>query len=234
MFSCFGSHHQRTFGFHRIKTSASRADLDHLRLYTYTKLKMDESGYRKSKSGSTTQVNTWENKVLIPKMQASIKTNMAAFSPGQQRRKHQALENVKIIAKELAMDVVHHVSNYKSSGPQTHTAKTMRRTVDEMKARHEIMFNSMVQRLELTKESGFQTFTSVADEVFSDSRYNWGRIVSVYAFAGRLAKYYVDHNMPECVDQMGEYLGDYVCSKLAWWIHKQGGWVGTIICVEQI
>ena len=43
----------------------------------------------------------------------------------------------------------------------------------------------------------FQTFVIVSDEIFADGQVNWGRIVAVYAFGARLAKYYTDNNIIE-------------------------------------
>jgi hypothetical protein len=65
----------------------------------------------------------------------------------------------------------------------------------------------------------------VVDEIFADRRYNWGRVVTVYAFAGWLARY-CDHNeMKDFVDSIADTAGTYVAERLAPWITKNGGWV---------
>ena len=104
---------------------------------------------------------------------------------------------------------------------------TLRRTVDEVSQKHEIVFNSIVKKLQpLTTDTLPQTFLNVVEEMFRDSNYNWGRIVSVYAFGATLAKHFAENNKnKEFLDKIAEYLGLYVSSKMGRWILQQGGWV---------
>lgn len=97
---------------------------------------------------------------------------------------------------------------------------------------------SIVRRLEVTPENILQSFTNVVDDMFADGQYNWGRIVTVYAFAGWLARYCccgkacdassvskVSSRDPEAAKEMAVCAGDYVARRLSAWIRKQGGWV---------
>jgi hypothetical protein len=65
----------------------------------------------------------------------------------------------------------------------------MRRTVRELSNRHDIAFKGMVNKLKITETNAFPTFVSVVDEIFEDGQINWGRIVTVYTFAARLAQH---------------------------------------------
>ena len=136
---------------------------------------------------------------------------------------------IRRIAKELAVDIVYYVSNYKKLEASSKHAKTLRRTVDELLDRHSILFTGMVKKLDVSSSNGKRTFKNVADEMFSDKSYNWGRVVSVYAFGGRLAKYCAERHMYEYIDKIAEFLGDYVAENIAEWIHKQGGWVSNLL-----
>lgn len=81
--------------------------------------------------------------------------------------------------------------------------------------------------------------------MFSDNQYNWGRVVTVYAFAGWLARYVccgkessdtvVDKAaMPTgresidtttCAQLVADLAGEFVAERLANWVEQQGGWV---------
>lgn len=131
----------------------------------------------------------------------------------------------KKIARELAGDIVYYrCSDDFYKPPVNQYAKTMRRTVDEISVKHEILFNSMVNKLNVDHDNGLQTFINVVEEMFRDGFYNWGRIVTVYAFGARLARYCVEAGMAESVQFIAEYVGSYVSDKLTPWISSQGGW----------
>nr|AMT84566.1 Bcl-xL protein [Urechis unicinctus] len=152
----------------------------------------------------------------------SITTNLEQST---QTPKSLNVDNVKQVAKELAVDIVNYVSGHKHSKPVNQHAITLRRTVDELSEKHEIVFNSIVKKLQpLTRDTAVQTFFNVMDEMFRDCSYNWGRVVSVYAFGGRLAKHFVDIKATDFVEKVAECLGTFVAEKLSKWIHQQGGW----------
>merc|ERR1711976_557857 len=144
---------------------------------------------------------------------------------GTQTPKKLAVENVQQTARELAYDIVYHVSNVKTQKPVNRHAITLRRTVNEVSQKHEIVFNSIVRKLEpLTPDTASQTFLNVVEEMFKDNHYNWGRVVSVYAFGAALAKHFAENNKKDCMDLIAEFLAKYVSSKLGKWILQQGGW----------
>lgn len=144
-----------------------------------------------------------------------------------------SLEASKEMAKELARDVVYYFSKTSTNGPCNNHAKTLRRTVDELSRRHEILFTSMVRRLSITEDSNetCQSFMRVMDEMFIDGHYNWGRVITIYAFASWLARYCVQNGMMGSVDPIVDSAGSYVADKLAQWIQQQGGWVGRVSAV---
>ncbi len=167
------------------------------------------------------------------KFLASFKNdnNMAPNSTVQQHEqdmpyRQMSSDPLMKIARELAFDIVHYMANNRKHMTYTNKhAKTMRRTVDEICERHDILFNGMMKKLHITKNNAKETFKNVIEELFNDNQYNWGRIVVVYAFGGRLAQFCVDSNMPDYVDTVGEIVGSYVMNNLGSWIREQGGWV---------
>lgn len=81
--------------------------------------------------------------------------------------------------------------------------------------------------------------------MFGDNQYNWGRVVTVYAFAGWLARYVCcskdseimftqstdeSINLHNCAEQIAQLAGDFVAERLGSWIFKQGGWVSVKYC----
>lgn len=152
----------------------------------------------------------------------------AQLNPGEDdNSSSESLDAIKGMARELARDVICDFSQTSSSGPCNSHAKTIRRTVEELSRRHEIVFTSMVRRLSITEDSRetCESFRRIMDEVFVDGHYNWGRVVTVYAFASWLARYCVQNGMTETVDRIVDSTGSYVADKLANWIQQQGGWV---------
>jgi len=117
---------------------------------------------------------------------------------------------------------------------------TLLRVVHELSSKHEIVFESISRKLQL-QVNGHRdadvcrrTFVGVVDELFADGRYNWGRVVTVFAYAGWLARACksagngseVNVSATWC-DIVTDVAGEYIGSKLSPWICQQGGWVGT-------
>ena len=193
--------------------------------YNSTKLTMNESGPTANGSYIHNTIVNLKNKVLSPKIQASLNSNMAAPP--------RSLDMVKLDAKEVALDTVHYISGFQVLPPPSEHCRTMRRTTDELTEKHRIVFNSIIKRLDFpTQEQDgilqkirHDIFT-VADEMLSDKRMNWGRVVSLYAFGGMIAKHFADNGLTAYVDVCGQCIGDYASERLARWMHSEGGWVG--------
>ena len=141
------------------------------------------------------------------------------------------LKIVRDIAKSLAKDIVWSYIGRSSKPPNSYAA-TLRRTVNEIMEKHEILFKSIVNKLDIDENNGYSTFVNVVEEMFQDSAINWGRLVSVYAFAASLAKFARSKGMADkYVDNIIELSGNYVANKLGKWILSQGGWVGLTLFI---
>ena len=115
---------------------------------------------------------------------------------------------------------------------------TLVRIVHELSSKHEIVFESMARKLRLQVNGHRDTelcqriFTRVVDELFADGRYNWGRVVTVFAYAGWLARAgktdTSEVNGTSWPDIVVDVAGDYISRKFSHWICQQGGWVGTL------
>lgn len=132
------------------------------------------------------------------------------------------LDHVRREAEVIADDVILNFGKEDKRKAPNKFCKTMRRTVKELSNRHDIAFKGMVNKLNLDNNNAFETFVSVADEIFDDGHVNWGRIVAVYAFASRLAA--KDKDKADFSKNIALYVGKYVANKLGKWILDQGGW----------
>ncbi|XP_050402208.1 bcl-2-like protein 2 [Patella vulgata] len=141
-------------------------------------------------------------------------------TPGSSSPLEQVRRDAEIIAHDLLMNFI--VDESKKA--TNRYCKTMRRTVKELSERHDLSFKGMVNKLKVEETSPFQTFVSVADEIFDDGQINWGRIVAVYAFAARLSKYCREKDLNEFPAKVSLFVGKYVGSKLGKWILDNGGW----------
>lgn len=145
---------------------------------------------------------------------------------GSHGSSEESIESVSAVAKELASDVIYDFAKIKTCSPCNEHAKTLRRTVSEVSTRHEILFSSMVKRLSLTDDTICKSFSNVMNEMFVDKQYNWGRVVTIYAFAAWLAQHCRTHGMKSNVNDIVECAGSYIADNLCEWILKNGGWVG--------
>ena len=134
-------------------------------------------------------------------------------------------DNVERIA-ELAMDICQYMCSM-NQAPINKYASTMRRCVEEMLIKHEYLFNGMMKKLNVNMGNADLSFKKVVGEMLADGDVNWGRVISVYAFAGRLAKHLVmqrNTKTTEVIRKVSEICGFVVVGNLKVWIKKQGDW----------
>ena len=132
-------------------------------------------------------------------------------------------KTIDLTAKDLAHDIVFYFAGHKQGKAPSNHASTLRRTAVQMSQKHDILYRGMMSKLEITKENAVTIFKNVADEIFRDNQYNWGRIVSVYTFGARIGKHLYETDKAS-VYKFADVLGLYVSTRLGPWIHKQGGW----------
>jgi Apoptosis regulator proteins, Bcl-2 family len=138
------------------------------------------------------------------------------------------LTEAKATGRQMARDIVHYLSDKKSAPTAINEhEKTLRRTVDILLEKHHNVFASMTKKLQIGEPgTGCDSITTIANKMFVDRHYNWGRVVTLYAFAGQLATYCVENNMdPSRVEEIGTITGNYVAENLCEWIVREGGWV---------
>ena len=146
------------------------------------------------------------------------------------RRSNSVLDaNVReSITITTAIDIISYLSCgefKKVEPPKNKYEATMRRTVKELITRNKDLFEQYINKIKDNEVTGIQFLFNVADEIFRDNQYNWGRIAALYAFCGWLAKHDVGVGSAQPHQAIGEFLGYYVSEKLGPWIDSNGGWV---------
>ena len=144
------------------------------------------------------------------------------------------LTRVKFIGNLLALDIIKFARSGASyedcHKPRKAVARTMRRMVNKVLHRHSMMFAGMAKRLDIDEANGYESFANVVSEMFADNHFNWGRLVTLYAFGAALSAHCSDNNGNiEHSPNISDYIADYVSTHVAEWITKNGGWVSLAL-----
>ncbi len=130
---------------------------------------------------------------------------------------------------EIAKDICRHISRGEDYGPAPSRPSTiMRSLVQDAIKDKPAMMHQLVRTLDVRVRDQLKLVRNVADQMFDDEQVNWGRIVSLHAFCGLLAKYCEQNFIPDCADDIGNILGDFIVNRLGLWIVTHGGWVSII------
>ncbi|XP_016134557.1 apoptosis regulator BAX-like [Sinocyclocheilus grahami] len=70
-----------------------------------------------------------------------------------------------------------------------------------------------------------EVFMKVAREIFSDRKFNWGRVVALFYFACRLVIKAITTRIPDIVRTIISWTMSYIQEHVINWIREQGGWV---------
>ena len=131
----------------------------------------------------------------------------------------------KKVTRELAEYTVNYFAQNSGAKPTSTHAETLKRTMDEVSTRHKLVFSNMAQKLEISKDNLEDVFINVVEEMFTDNQLNWGRIVTIYAFGGHIARYCKRSGMVDLLPRLIQVLSEYTTRRLGPWIDHEGGWV---------
>ncbi|XP_030649526.1 apoptosis regulator BAX-like [Chanos chanos] len=71
-----------------------------------------------------------------------------------------------------------------------------------------------------------EVFIKVAREIFSDGKFNWGRVVALFYFACRLVIKALLTKIPDIIRTIISWTIEYLRDHVINWIREQGGWEG--------
>ena len=109
--------------------------------------------------------------------------------------------------------------------PPSRVHLSMRLLGDEFEKRYCEVFQEMCNQLHITPNTAHATFVGIVNELFSDG-IKWGRVVALFSFGGALAVQCVQREMPPLVDNIVDWVTQYVDTSLSSWINNHGNWVG--------
>jgi BCL2-like 1 (apoptosis regulator Bcl-X) len=155
---------------------------------------------------------------IIFKNSPKIKKPMEFNSDDARTRYPEIVKQSEMLAKDF---IAYRLG--KNPKPPNTVAETLRKLADKIEEQYPALLNHLCHKLNLSRSTAYTTFVEIAGEVFADG-INWGRIVVLYAFGGRLAVYCEQHNMKDLVDLVTEWIAKYV-GGLSEWIDSDGGWV---------
>ncbi|XP_043501231.1 uncharacterized protein LOC122523509 [Polistes fuscatus] len=131
--------------------------------------------------------------------------------------------SIEYTAECLANDVIRYLLKediYRIS--RDPISRSMRHNVYRMLNKHSILFTSMVNRLNVSPDTAYETFRIVADELFIRG-VTWAKIVCLYTFTGRLALWARDRRMTTLKQKLPIYISRYIADEIAIFI-KEYGW----------
>ena len=128
------------------------------------------------------------------------------------------------IAKAVAKEFIYIKVGRPLKNATRKETEVLLRLSEEIEQKHEMLLKSMCNRLNITADNAYKTFCEIADEIFSDD-INWGRLVVLYTFAGKLAIHCKSSKMDSMVDKVVQWLGNFVARKQIWIKEKGNGWV---------
>ncbi|XP_053532075.1 apoptosis regulator BAX-like isoform X1 [Ictalurus punctatus] len=147
----------------------------------------------------------------------------------------QILEVGAVLLKDFIYERVHRhgdsgtvVSRHELGGSElcdpTHKklAQCLQQIGDELDNNVDLQRMLADSALQPTKE----VFVKVAREIFSDGKFNWGRVVALFYFACRLVIKALLTKIPDIIRTIINWTLDYLREHVINWIREQGGWEG--------
>ncbi|XP_015253025.1 PREDICTED: anti-apoptotic protein NR13-like [Cyprinodon variegatus] len=127
--------------------------------------------------------------------------------------------------------------------PPSEPAAAMRRLAQDMETQHQARFHTLAQSF--LRHSGTDLCSSlrkVMDEMVGDGLFNWGRVVSLFTFAGVLARQLQEQTgknpgldpgrqqelqtEPVSCRALAETIADYLETHKKDWLQENNGWDG--------
>lgn len=132
------------------------------------------------------------------------------------------------IAKEIAREFVYTKVGRPLKTSIRKETEIVLKLSQEIELKHEMLLKSMCNRLNVTATNAHKTFAEIADEIFCDGSINWGRLVVLYTFAGKLAIHCKLSKMENMDDKIVNWVGNFVAKKQLWIKETGRGWNGFI------
>jgi len=135
-----------------------------------------------------------------------------------------------LTACRLSVDVVHYViaigAKRTPQEPFNDVAVSLRLIIDTIVSnkKYTAVFEKAIQNLDIGEITGFGTLSAIADELIVKGKWNWGRVITWYAFCAYIACGFKATNL-ETLDMYGTYIWFFLNHRYSKEICDVGGWV---------
>ncbi|KAM9790473.1 apoptosis regulator Bcl-2 [Syngnathus typhle] len=109
------------------------------------------------------------------------------------------------------------------SDPLADIHRVLREAGDELERLYQPDFTEMSRQLYLFCTTARGRFAEVVDELFRDG-VNWGRIIAFFEFGGNVCVECATKEMTSHVDNIAEWMTEYLNGPLGSWIQDNGDW----------
>ena len=103
-------------------------------------------------------------------------------------------------------------------------SRVLRKLSVELERSHSDFFDNVCDDLTLNRNDPRTTFRNVSERVLNRDSLNWGRVVSLFTFGGKLAEWFWNTHQEDKIEEVEEWLAESLSSKEGW-IEENGGWV---------
>lgn len=125
-------------------------------------------------------------------------------------------------------DLVQYICGHTDAPPPCMSARIMRTVVDDILKDRLSSMRQLTEKLDIQQFDDIALLNCVATAMFDDDIVTWGRIITLFAYAGYLARYCHEQGLSECPEAVAELLESIVVNRLGLWILANGGWVCCI------
>ncbi|CAH1786849.1 unnamed protein product [Owenia fusiformis] len=96
---------------------------------------------------------------------------------------------------------------------------------DDLGTRYDAQFTEMINAIPMSPQTGREAFIGIARQLFSDGVVNWGRIVTLMAFSGRLSVHAARQGSAAMAHNISGYMTRFfVQEDIPKWVDDHGGW----------
>ncbi|KAL4629524.1 hypothetical protein GN956_G16514 [Arapaima gigas] len=111
---------------------------------------------------------------------------------------------------------------------QPRALPVLRRVVEELLEKHRLVYQGMIQKLDLARGDDTSYITTVAKNLFSDGYTNWGRVASLVAFGAVVCQQLKDSGREHCIDAVATQISNYLVTEQQNWLSSNKGWDGFV------
>ena len=106
----------------------------------------------------------------------------------------------------------------------------MRKSGIELENDHIEVFNNLPANLKLNPYNARAVYESIIKKVLENDEVNWGRLVALFVFSGKLAEWFLEQQEVGIVENIVVWLADTI-SENQEYIDQNGGWVSFIMTI---